>query len=102
MILVEPYDGEAEINPGQYKKHPNYLYSPEGERIDFAPPEDTPRLMNRLVNWLNNHIDPPKRKKRKYGLHPLLIAAGFHCEFVQIHPFGDGNGRMARILTNLI
>jgi hypothetical protein len=58
--------------------------------------------MNELVNWLNNHIDPPKRKKNKYDLHPLLIAAGFHSQFIKIHPFGDGNGRTARIIMNLI
>jgi Fic family protein len=102
IVLVEPFDGEAEINPGEYKKEPNYLYSVTGERIDFAAPSDVPKLMNELINWLNNHIDPPKRQKRKYDLHPLLIAAGFHVQFIQIHPFGDGNGRMARILMNLI
>ncbi len=102
IIMVEPYDGEAEINPGVYKKEPNYLYSPQGERIDFEPPKEIPRLMNELINWLNNHIDPPKRKKHQYDLHPLIIATGFHAQFIKIHPFGDGNGRMARILTNLI
>lgn len=103
MILVEAYaDEKAEINPGEWKKIPNYLYSPTGERIDFVSPEEVPSLMSNLVNWLNNHIDPPKRKKKKYDLHPLLIAAGFHTQFIKIHPFGDGNGRMSRILTNLI
>lgn len=102
IILVEPYSGEAEINPGEYKTQANYLYSTTGERIDFEPPQEVPRLMNELINWLNNHIDPPKRKKKKYDLHPLLIASGFHVRFIQIHPFGDGNGRMARILMNLI
>tara|TARA_R110002050_G_scaffold254173_1_gene392651 strand:- start:15533 stop:16930 length:1398 start_codon:yes stop_codon:yes gene_type:complete len=102
MVVVEPYDGEAEINPGEYKKHPNYLYTVTGERIDFEPPNEVPRLMNELVNWLNNHIDVPKRKKHKYDLHPLLIACGFHTQFIKIHPFGDGNGRTARILMNLI
>lgn len=103
MILVEPYtDEHTEISPGEWKTIPNYLYSTTGERIDFEPPEDVPVLMNELINWLNNHISPPKRKKKKYDLHPLLIAAGFHTQFIQIHPFGDGNGRMARILTNLI
>ena len=103
MILVEAYaDEKAEINPGEWKKIPNFLYSPTGERIDFASPEEVPSLMSNLVNWLNNHIDPPKRKKKKYDLHPLLIAAGFHTQFIKIHPFGDGNGRMSRILTNLI
>jgi Fic family protein len=103
MILVEQYyDEKAEINPGEWKTLHNYLHSPTGERIDFAAPSDVPNLMSDLVNWVNNHISPPKRKKHKYDLHPLLIAAGFHIRFIQIHPFGDGNGRMARILTNLI
>jgi Fic family protein len=35
-------------------------------------------------------------------LHPLLLAATFHLRFVNIHPFDDGNGRMARLLMNLI
>lgn len=103
MILVEPYaDSQAEINPGKYKTLPNYLYSVTGERIDFAAPEDVAEKMNSLVNWLNNHISPPKRKKRQYDKHPLLIATIFHLEFINIHPFGDGNGRMARILMNLV
>lgn len=103
MILVEPYqDKQAEIQPGEWKKRPNYLYSPTGERIDFSPPEDVPKEMNILINWLNNHLSPPKRKRHKYDLHPLLIAASFHQQFINIHPFGDGNGRLARILTNLI
>ena len=102
MIVVEKLDDDSEINPGEYKTKPNYLYSVTGERIDFEPPQEVPRLMNQLVNWLNNHIDPPKRKKQQYALHPLRIACGFHAEFVRIHPFGDGNGRMARIMMNLI
>ncbi|MEM6802559.1 MAG: Fic family protein [Bacteroidota bacterium] len=103
LILVEPYtDKEAEINPGNWKKLPNYLYSPTGERIDFVAPEEVPSSMSKLINWTNNQISPPKRKKKKYDLHPLLIAAGFHSEFIKIHPFGDGNGRMARIFSNLI
>lgn len=103
MVVVEPYEeGESEINPGEYKKHPNYLYTITKERIDFEPPQEVPRLMNNLVNWLNNHIEVPKRKKHKYDLHPLLIACGFHTQFIKIHPFGDGNGRTARIMMNLI
>ncbi len=103
MILVEPYQDEnAEIKPGEYKTRSNYLYTSTGERIDFEPPQEVPRLMNELVNWLNNHIESPKRKKKKYDLHPILIAAGFHAQFIKIHPFGDGNGRTARIVMNLI
>lgn len=103
LILVEPHaDPLAEINPGEWKKGRNYLYSPVDERIDFADPAEVPTLMSALINWTNNHIAPPKRKKKKYDIHPLLIAAGFHTQFIKIHPFGDGNGRMSRIFTNLI
>lgn len=100
IILVEPFASEAEITPGEYRNQPNYLYTVTRERIDFAPPQEVPKLMNELVNWLNNHIDPPKREK--YDIHPLIIACAFHVRFMQIHPFDDGNGRMARILMNLI
>ncbi|HIB36985.1 Fic family protein [Mesonia sp.] len=103
LILVEPYaDAKAEINPGHYKTLPNYLYTRTGERIDFMAPEEVAPAMNTLINWLNNHIDVPKRKKQKYDLHPILVAAAFQVRFIQIHPFGDGNGRMARIMSNLI
>ncbi|MDP2686983.1 MAG: Fic family protein [Aequorivita sp.] len=103
IILVEPYtDDAAEINPGAYKKLPNYLYTATGERLDFLAPEEVAAQMNKLINWLNNHIEPPKRKRNKYDLHPILIATAFHVRFIQIHPFGDGNGRMARIMGNLI
>ena len=105
-ILVEPFQDElAEINPGQYKKFGNYLYSPQLERIDFEPPEEVPRLINELVNWTNNHLfseELSRKGKRKYDFHPILVACYFHLRFIRIHPFGDGNGRMGRILMNLI
>jgi len=103
LILVEPYaDSAAEINPGEYKKKRNYLYTQTGERIDFLAPSEVPEAVNALLNWVNNQLFPPKRKKNKYNLHPLLTAAAFHAQFVLIHPFGDGNGRLARLFTNLI
>lgn len=108
MILAESEsltEKNVEINPGAWKKHHNYLLSPTGERIDFAPPEQVPDLMSELINWTNNHLYKKKlnrHKKKKYDLHPLVIAAVFHKRFIAIHPFGDGNGRMGRILMNLI
>ena len=41
-------------------------------------------------------------KKHKYKIHPIELAAEFHLRFVVIHPFSDGNGRMARLLMNFI
>ena len=47
-----------------------------------------PSLMQDLFNWL---------KEVKENVHPLIYSSVFHYEFVFIHPFGDGNGRMARL-----
>ncbi|WMX15901.1 Fic family protein [Aureispira sp. CCB-E] len=108
MILAESEsltEKNVEINPGEWKKHPNYLLSPTGERIDFAAPDQVPDLMSELINWTNNHLyqeELNRHKKKKYTLHPLVVACIFHKRFIAIHPFGDGNGRMGRILMNLI
>ena len=61
-----------------------------GNRCIFmAPPARfVPSLMEQLFNWM---------QEAKSSLHPLLIAAIFHYEFVFIHPFADGNGRLARL-----
>lgn len=109
LILVPDYDKskeqEVEINPGQWKQQPNYLLTPTGEKLEFLPPEEVPAAMNELINWANNQLHQNnlnRHNKKKYNLHPLKIACGFHKRFIDIHPFGDGNGRMARILMNLI
>ena len=47
-----------------------------------------------LIDWY--------RKMEQEGEHPIIIAATFHYRFVRIHPFDDGNGRMARLLMNMI
>jgi len=57
--------------------------------IFLAPPPDmVPSLMERLFDWMEN---------AKSTVHPLILSAVFHYEFVFIHPFSDGNGRMARL-----
>lgn len=61
----------------------------DGKCIFMAPPAKlVPSLMEDLFAWM----------KRSQGIvHPLILAAVFHYEFVFIHPFTDGNGRMARL-----
>jgi Fic family protein len=109
MILVPDYDNskekDVEINPGHWKTKPNYLLTPTGEKLEFLAPEEVPAAMNELINWANNHLHQNtlnRHNKKKYQLHPLKVACGFHKRFIDIHPFGNGNGRMARILMNLI
>ena len=60
-----------------------------GECIFMAPPAQfVPQLMDELFSWM---------KESKDDVHPLILSSVFHYEFVFIHPFGDGNGRMARL-----
>ena len=59
------------------------------ECIFMAPPAQfVPQLMDDLFAWM---------KEEKNNVHPLIMSSVFHYEFVFIHPFADGNGRMARL-----
>lgn len=105
IILVRPYEVDAAtqdgrltkhtVQPGQYKSMPNHVRTSSGNIHYYASPEDTPIFMNELVAWYRGAL-------AKGVLHPLILAATFHYRFVAIHPFDDGNGRMARLLMNLI
>lgn len=63
---------------------------------DYIPPEpkEVPGLMKEYIQWLQNPIPT--------DLSPILISGITHYRFVAIHPFSDGNGRTARILTKLM
>jgi Fic family protein len=86
---------------GNYKASSNSVaaFDEDGQQIgivfETATPFDTPRLMTELVSWLM-----ATREQRQ--LHPLLVIAVFVVEFLEIHPFQDGNGRLSRILTTLL
>ncbi|NML66299.1 Fic family protein [Hymenobacter sp. RP-2-7] len=103
MILVEPYQSRAQTADGQvtsktiqlgvYKSSPNHVETRTGQIHYYATPEETPAKMHELMEWYRAN-----RKK----MHPLVLSALFHHRFVAIHPFDDGNGRMSRLLSNLI
>jgi len=75
---------------GQYRS-----YDLEVKGAGFIPPPfyDVPKHMKELLNTLNNNPDE---------LRPIELAAQIHYDFSWIHPFVDGNGRMSRLLLNLI
>lgn len=85
---------------GNWKTKPNEIINYKDEKISFAPPDEVPEAMHTLLDKTNAELDA--FFKQKESLHPLLIAAQFHIGYVTIHPFYDGNGRTARILTNLL
>ena len=83
---------------GEYKKNNNHVeaFDSEGKSLgivfETASPFDTPFRMQELALWTNDAIEKKK-------LHPLLFISIFIVEFLAIHPFQDGNGRLSRVLT---
>lgn len=83
------------IHAGQYKTRPNSVITRYGDRFEYASPEETPALMSDLVEWYNEAEESGKHT-------PVELAAMFHYRYIRIHPFEDGNGRIARLLVNYI
>lgn len=83
------------VHAGCYKTRPNSVITPTGERFEYASPEETPALMTDLIQWYNQAEADGK-------LTPVELAAMFHYRYIRIHPFEDGNGRIARLLMNYI
>ena len=75
---------------GEYKIRPNNPRRPDGVVHEYCPPEQTRSEMDRLLEMHHGHAD--------LGLPAEVEAAWLHHRFVRIHPFQDGNGRMARLL----
>ena len=95
------YVKKDELHRGEYKKTENRveMINEVGESIgvlfDTTPAWLTPKEMLELVEWTREAIVLKE-------IHPLLIIGNFLVEFLNIHPFQDGNGRLSRVLTNLL
>ncbi len=92
-ILVKDARGEN-ADPGNYRKIQNYVVNSRTREVVYTPPGplDVPHLMGEFVEWLNKADD----------VSPILVAGIAQFQFVHIHPFIDGNGRTARLLSTLI
>lgn len=87
-MLMESIEKES----GVYRKHAEGVLS-GSDVIFIAPPHElVPQLMKDLFEWLKNDNDVPL----------LIKSCIFHYEFVFIHPFSDGNGRIARLWQNVL
>jgi Fic family protein len=99
-ILLK-FSQRDEHHRGSYKTLVNNVeaFDEHGRSVgiifETATPFDTPRLMEELVVWTN-------RELMGHTHHPLLVVAVFVVRFLAVHPFQDGNGRLARVLTNLL
>jgi Fic family protein len=83
---------EIPLLKGKFKELPNNPKRPDGQIHEYCPPAQTESEIENLIAWLE-----------KYDTEdPVLVAAWFHHRFTQIHPYQDGNGRVARALTTLL
>ena len=94
-LTLEGKPTRRKIEVGKYKTQPNHVLTVTGETFYFAAPEETPAKMHDLIEWFRKEKDKP-------DINPIILASLFHYRFIRIHPFDDGNGRVARILMNFI
>jgi Fic family protein len=92
-VLVGPNGNKIKkrITPGAYKLQPNHVLTVDGKVHRYCDPIGVPGEMAKLITWLNTQKS-----------HPVEAAARAHYRLVAIHPFDDGNGRVARLLMNLL
>ncbi len=105
IILKEPFWKEAEtengqftrkkISPGKYKTQPNHVRTETGEIFKFATPEEVPAKMQEFMEWFKQNIESPPASITTF-------LAQLHHQFIVIHPFDDGNGRIVRLLLNYV
>jgi Fic family protein len=87
---------ETSLLRGQWKKLPNNPYRLlDGEQVhEYCPPEHVDAEMDRLITIHQRHVQDE--------IPPEVEAAWLHHRFTQIHPFQDGNGRIARALASMV
>jgi Fic family protein len=93
-VAVDPSGKRREIQllKGKFKEQPNNPKRPDGTMHEYCPPIHVDAEVEKLLNWLSDYSSED----------PIIVAAWFHHRFTQIHPYQDGNGRVARALTTLI
>ncbi len=95
------YSTKDEIQRGHYKHKENIVGVLDAEGkiaqvlFETTPAYLTGKEMLELVEWAREALEQNR-------FHPLLVIANFIIEFLKIHPFEDGNGRLSRVLTNLL
>jgi len=95
------YSNKDDTHRGGYKKKENTVgvVGPDGKVVkimfETTPAYLTGKEMQELVDWTADALE-------KNRFHQLLVIANFIVEFLKIHPFEDGNGRLSRVITNLL
>lgn len=85
---------DRDLTHGEFKSDPNHVERSDGTLLEYCPPEHVAAEIDRLLQLYDD--------LEQTEAHPVVKAAWLHHRFVQIHPFADGNGRVARALTLLV
>jgi Fic family protein len=98
--LLLKYSDKDQRHKGKFKSLPNKVVAnyPNGtQKVIFntTEPHLVESRMDELIDWTNNQLNSG-------FIHPLIVIGLFIYEFLSIHPFQDGNGRLSRLLTNLL
>ncbi|MBF0139940.1 MAG: Fic family protein [Magnetococcales bacterium] len=97
FIEAQTEDGrplKVQLLKGEYKKQPNNPRRQNGDIHTYCPPVHVPEEMGNLISW---YLAWEERQAP-----PEVLAAFLHHRFTQIHPFQDGNGRVARALASIV
>ncbi len=84
----------VQLLKGEFKKYDNNPKREDGTLFMYCPPIQVEQEIDNLINIYN--------KLSESQTNPIILAAWIHHAFTQIHPFQDGNGRIARLLASLI
>lgn len=98
--LLLKFSDKDRVHKGKYKNTPNtvVMMNEKSEQVTLfnpTPPYLVEAEMRAAIEWANHELE-------RGETHPLLVIANFIFEFLAIHPFTDGNGRLSRALTNLL
>jgi Fic family protein len=93
-MAIDLFENRREIPllKGRYKELPNNPRRPDGAIHEYCPPIHVDAEMENLLGWLGEYQQDD----------PIIVAAWLHHRFTQIHPYQDGNGRVARALITFI
>ncbi len=99
--IIHEDDPSLKSSIGKWKTLANEIKNPrKGVTFRFCEPEEVPDAIHKLLDWFKSENE--KLKQNKSDLPAPRLAFEFHLRFLTIHPFHDGNGRLGRILLNLI